>query len=63
MMNVHQTMYMGGDWPKDCLDVTMIVLPKKNQEMKYSALKFLISYYAFYCMCLRIRRYYDYADR
>jgi len=39
MMNVHQTMYMGGDWPKDCLDVTMIVLPKKNKEMKYSALK------------------------
>jgi len=30
---------MGGDWPKDCLDVTMIVLPKKNQEMKYSAPK------------------------
>ena len=24
--------YMRGDWPKDFLDVTMIALPKKNQQ-------------------------------
>ena len=28
--------YMNRDWPKDFLDVTMIVLPKKNQAKKCS---------------------------
>ena len=28
--------YMSGDWKKDFLDVTMIVLPKNNQAKKCS---------------------------
>ena len=28
--------FMSGDWPKDCLEVTTIALPKKHQAKKFS---------------------------
>ena len=30
------TIFMSGDWPKDCLEVTTIALPKKHQAKKFS---------------------------
>ena len=37
--------YMSGDWPKDFLNVTMIALPKKNQEKNAVTTEQLVSFH------------------